>query len=240
MRSTPLCLALALALTTLGCGDVPDSPAIDAAEIDASTTLPFGELPGAVAASQCGSLFRCCNATELMDRFDGSDPPITTEAECTSSFTALFQSAFGRQMEAIAAGRLLYNGDEAFACLMRIDAAACGMATEVAQDSCNETVFVGTVAVTGMCRSDEECMGASVYCDGGSQTQFGRCTAKPGVGASCTFECVDGAYCDFSSTTCVAKKPNGRACQQSLECTSDYCNGTLCAVEPPTTECDGN
>lgn len=240
MRSIPLVsLVLVLAASASGCGDVPDSPSD--ASVDAVGTITFEQLPAQVAATQCGSLFRCCDATELMNEFNGSNPPITTEPECVTAFTELFQTNFGRLGEAITAGRLDYDGASAADCLERIDTAACGAATEVAQSSCQDSVFIGKVAVGGMCKLTDECAGSDVNCNGGSPTTFGSCVALPRMGMTCSGSCAAGAYCDFAVMTCVAAKANGAACTFSEQCISDFCDSVsnLCATEPPTMRCDG-
>ena len=63
------------------------------------------------------------------------------------------------------------------------------------------------------------------------------------IGAACSsIECVDGAYCDSATSTCLANKAAGTACTSSDECVNE-CDTTTntctcysgCNVGGPTT-----
>jgi len=63
----------------------------------------------------------------------------------------------------------------------------------------------------------------------------------PTEGQDCTDACAQGLYCGYDSTamkeTCQALLPNGTMCSGSNQCTSNYCNGSMCTDRPAT--CDG-
>jgi hypothetical protein len=168
-------------------------------------------------------------------------PTPTNEAECTAAFTPWIEDDFAEQNEAVAAGRLRYDGGAAAACFAELDAAVCTAANFGPQNEACDDIFVGAVAVGGMCLHDDECVGD------GDAICFGQaCTALPAVGMACMTggsvgdQCVHTAYCDQSTTLCVARKANGAVCVSALECLSLACDATgHCSDRPPSTQCDG-
>jgi hypothetical protein len=70
------------------------------------------------------------------------------------------------------------------------------------------------IAVGGACQYDG--------CVSGAFCLDGMCAAKLGAGADCSFNsweaCGDGLYCEDTSSTCAAKKPDGAACGSYDEC----------------------
>lgn len=65
-----------------------------------------------------------------------------------------------------------------------------------------------------------------LVCDVGAS---GRCVPLPGAGLPCAQEilCSADAWCDASADPpiCAARKPNGDACANDVECTSTWCDG---------------
>lgn len=65
-------------------------------------------------------------------------------------------------------------------------------------------------------------------------TYCGSNTCKPLVpaGSSCaesSSACDDASYCDFISEICVARVPDGSACDTNEQCQSSFCDGGTCA-----------
>jgi hypothetical protein len=203
---------------------------------DDAAPITFAQLPAKLATAQCSQTFRCCDSAEIMARFNGTNPPVTTEAECVTFYTGLFMTFLTD--EPVTAGRQAYDASAAGSCIADFESRSC-TDTSDAPTSC-EGVFVGKVAAAGMCKDDEDCAVSGSYCDGDTSTAFGTCKTKPAVGAACTEACVDTAFCDQGGTgNCVALKANGAACNLDEECTSDTCNASnLCAAAPLV--CDGN
>lgn len=226
MRSIPLVsLVVALAASSAACDG-------------GNGTIPFEQLPARLSESYCANVFRCCDTAERTDMFMNFNPPVTTEAECVTTLTALYQR-FLVGDEAFAAGRMGYNGDLAADCLARLDGASCGADTQAALDSCEDGVFFGKVPVGGQCKGSDECAPDNTICVGATSTDFGVCTALPGISQACPdFQCVEAAYCD--NNVCAAKKANGQTCGFSDECISDECNASnQCADPPVDNTCDG-
>lgn len=56
-----------------------------------------------------------------------------------------------------------------------------------------------------------------------------QCSDPAPIGGKCTYgssACVDGAYCDTTTSSCAAKKAAGATCEMSSECISGSCKGT--------------
>ncbi len=93
---------------------------------------------------------------------------------------------------------------------------------------CNPTTHECTaLGTTGqLCWADEDCV-TSDYCASGS------CRLRVAVGAACgntSGECVNTAYCDFSSSSiCKPLLPNGSACTDPSTCQSFNCDNGKCA-----------
>ncbi|MBK9034324.1 MAG: hypothetical protein IPL61_24175 [Myxococcales bacterium] len=204
---------------------------------DDNGSIPMDQFPSKLAAAACEQSFRCCDAAELMDRFQIFNPPPTTQAECTTALAALYQGLLF-DSEALAAGRITYDEGAAADCVAAIDGAACSV--ELGQAGACERVLVGQVAAGGACKSSNECVGEA-SCDGATSTALGTCTALATVGMACdAASCVASAWCDFTTTTCAADKANGAACSFDDECTSDFCDpNNACADQPASMVCDG-
>ena len=182
------------------------------------------------ASIECQQIFQCCDSTEIMDQFQGLNPPITTESGCVNSYQGLFQALLLPQMQAsIDNGRMVYHADLAGACIDALDGLTCAefsgfsSSSGVAPAGCSDP-FEGLVADGDPCASDNECQ--SSYCEGDSSSQEGTCKQLPGDGAACPdFDCADGFWCDFATGggTCVATKADGTDCNGNDECQSGSC-----------------
>jgi hypothetical protein len=211
-----LLVAAVLVTSALGCGG--DGSAV-----------PLDQYAHRIAASLCHATFRCCDASEL-----GLGAP-DTEAECVAAYEAQFQDGVDELAGALAAGRVIYDGDNLASCLGAADAAACGPAVSAAFGTC--APFVGTVALGGACERKLECTGGA-FCDH-------VCVTPPSAGMACIGEdCGDDSFCmadPVTGYTCIAKRADGGACTSPSQCVSAYCDfdADVCAEEPVSTRCDG-
>jgi hypothetical protein len=78
-------------------------------------------------------------------------------------------------------------------------------------------------------------MQANSACDGmrGPTCGFYQdITCMAAMGNLCRTTCTDSAQCDASAfcdgRQCLAKKPNGEACANAMECTTETCNNGVC------------
>ncbi|MEZ4370796.1 MAG: hypothetical protein R3B07_08220 [Polyangiaceae bacterium] len=81
----------------------------------------------------------------------------------------------------------------------------------------------------GDCSSSLGCNADDLYC---STT----CKTKVPPGQSCadsSSACDDAGYCDsFGTDTCIARRPNGEACDSNEQCESLYCDYDVCDTNP--------
>jgi hypothetical protein len=201
-----LALVLALAMTLTGCDDSDGDPA---------NYVAVGDMPKAYKAAYCTYLARC-----------GLFPD---QATCVSAALSVVPTIDPNLVAAVGAGRVLYNGSRVKACY---DA--------VANDTCDETdangrthiaacgaFFIGTLLAGEDCFVDQECV--SQRCSGDTDTSCTRGTCigdtapshdlvPIGMACSSSPQCVDGAYCDFTTGTCTALRGSGDSCTGSSEC----------------------
>ena len=149
-----------------------------------------------------------------------------------------------------AQGRVSYDAEASGTCIDSLKAMTCdefkqGIGGNMA--ACMAFIMP-KVAQGGACTQDFECTtgnceGADVSVD---PPVDGTCAAAPtlaAIGTSCaTTSCVDGAYCDSTTSTCVARKAAGETCTSDNECvntcdtTTDTCTCySGCHVAAPTT-----
>lgn len=145
---------------------------------------------------------------------------------------------------AIEAGKVIYHPDKARTCLNGITGSCDRLALNRSNNTlaCDET-FEGTVAAGGQCAIDEECQSAS--CDVPACPDAccqGTCVgdappARPRLGESCaeTTACVD-SFCDATTLTCAAYRPNGEACTSTNQCAAGACTNQICTALPKTGE----
>ena len=205
-------------------------------------SISLDELGAELGASSCAKIFECCSESELMEMFEGIDPPITTVEECEQFYAAFIGGLLlGPAREAVDRGTLVYNADLAGDCIAAFDSLSCDeveSAMDPTFEGC-ENIFEGQLANEESCVTDLECQ--SGFCDGDSlDGDPGVCKAVPGEGEPCeSFECADGTYCENSgsgSGVCTATKPDGAECTFDDECQSESCDVTCMAAVP---ECTG-
>ncbi len=227
-RLTPFMLVtLALAVNT--CGSPPNpTPA---------PTLALADVPARMAEVVCHQSFACCTTAEVMQRYMGLG--ITDEASCVTVASGLIQAFLIPQVQAgITAGRVVYHGDFAAACMNLYAALSCVEFSHVGSDmpAACQNPFEGLGQVGDPCHAEVECT-ATNYCVGGTAAMDGMCAARPVLGQPCPdFTCATGLYCDNTPATpvCAAPLADGQACMTGDECQSDSCSTGMCVPM-----CDG-
>jgi hypothetical protein len=220
--------------TLLGCGFVLLSLAAgcggssgDDDEGGSGGAVPISSFASRTAATACKLTYECCTSAQRAENaFFG-----TTEAECTSNYSALFTLVVPEINQSISQGRLRYDGNAYGACLAQIEAAGCaGTVTDPLQ--C-DNALVPLVESGGACTQQGECIDSACIGGDSSADVDGQCGAPLANGADCTDdgECSSG-YCDGLS--CAAQVANGAACSTDAQCQSDQCNTTTFVCEEAT------
>lgn len=85
------------------------------------------------------------------------------------------------------------------------------------------------------CDKDVNLCGPALRCDGTTKI----CVKAAAFGQACTYssDCVGDAYCDKS--TCVARRDDGKICEEHEQCSSDYCVGGECMPADAAQYCGG-
>jgi hypothetical protein len=81
------------------------------------------------------------------------------------------------------------------------------------------------------CDFDAECISGS--CELGISSTQRTCGHAAKLGENCAGACVEGAICDFATSTCVPPKTLGTQCYSSSECASKRCdpNTSVCVPD---------
>ncbi len=130
---------------------------------------------------------------------------------------------------------MTYDAVAALACLDALAAQGCAGGEDAVPAVCgqgryfNESpaarmFFVGTVALGGACRRNQECAGPDAYCAEVSAGQ-NSCMPLPHVGEPCSLAgCAGGAYCPRMAPRCRADQVGeGQTCEHDVWCLSDNC-----------------
>ena len=128
-----------------------------------SNSIPLDQICTQLFNAYC-SIFARCGALA-----NPSMCPLVPEADCALE-----------QRVAVDAGRILYNGQQAAACLNTINSVACTSDFVLGGPAC-EMVFVGLVANGSRCGSDQECVPGS-HCKVTAGTCGGICAQRIAVG----------------------------------------------------------
>lgn len=211
-------LVLAVLLLT-GCSDDSGDPGSYVSIADYSTEG---------RASWCSYLTRC-----------GFFPDPATCASANISVPPQLQMSPSTVAE-VRAGRILYNGNNAKACLDAYANATCDKTDEAGRapvPQCFE-LFRGAVDADGECFQDAECISGHCQIQVADQNcPVGKCignTPPPALtfgqlGDSCsTGTCAAGLYCDIETFTCLNLLSNGAPCVTNADC--GY--GLGCAGDP--------
>ncbi|MEO6773190.1 MAG: Dickkopf N-terminal cysteine-rich domain-containing protein [Kofleriaceae bacterium] len=140
------------------------------------------------------------------------------------------------EVQAALAGKLRYNGSLVAQCFAQLAASTCNpgdLANRRPIGQCLLGMFVGAGPSGAACSQNVECASGScaTSCEQDQQCCLGTCVGDappapaplvigdacpPGTGAYDA--CPVGAYCDTTTTSCTAVKPQGAHCQRTAEC----------------------
>jgi hypothetical protein len=129
---------------------------------------------------------------------------------------------------ALAARRIVLNGDQGSACIAALRAASCtnGLIDAFGTDACAH-IFTPEVATGGACQNSVECIAG--YCSAQTSGCMGACVAFIPTGASCanaTGNCATTDFCEPISGLCTARGGAGFSCMGSSYCQSGlHCVG---------------
>lgn len=195
------------------------------------------------AKAACETEVKCCTTKSI-------DP-----ASCESGFKTFCERNL---ISAVEAKKSTYNASEAAECVsfIRSQQDECKEAEDT-DGSCN-AAFVGTIPEGGDCKDffTACAKGLSCFLRVTGEVTTGTCVKPAGEGQSCAnapcddnlscvndtckrevaiggdcseAQCVPGAYCDFQTDKCMARKDTGAACGRGSECKSFQCTNGTCA-----------
>ena len=167
------------------------------------------------AEALCAKNWECCPASELADK---------TKADCVMNNQFGISALVGSINESQSKGRATYDAGKANACADALAAMTCDEFKQGGSNAATCMSFVTPkVAEGGACTQDYEC--TTNNCQGATTTDppvDGACAAAISlapIGGACTgIECVDGAYCDSTTSTCQKSKGAGETCTSDSEC----------------------
>jgi hypothetical protein len=202
------------------------------------SSVGIEDFPQKYAQTLCKKNFDCCDDSELAGK---------TMSTCVTDNQTVIGILVAEINSSQAQGRASYDAKQSGTCIDSLNAMTCeefkqGIGGNMA--ACMAFIMP-KVAQGGACTQGFECTTGN--CEGASTDPVvdGMCVAAPvlaAVGQSCAANaCVDGAYCDATST-CQPVKAAGAACTDDSECVNT-CNTTTntcscyagCAVAGPTT-----
>jgi hypothetical protein len=198
--------------------------------------VPLDQIDKGYKTAQCKHLVMCG---------EFADQNACEAANLTVTFS-ISQTA----VNAVLAGRMYYKGDVLAACFDKLATETCDTTDADGRylPECSVSPFRGAQHAGDPCGLDSECI--SGVCQGnggqGSGCIDGTCVGDTApiaqqpapIGQPCALgtgsgpSCVMGGFCDFNSSTCVALKASGTACNTSTEC-----NYGLGCVGSPTRTC---
>lgn len=216
LRGFPLPHLLLLLLATLlapGCSPAAEPP-------EEAPTLEAGEAIEALVALQVEHA--CREAWTCPARSYGDTPFLSrhdAEADCVEDnlLADFLRARYTRHRQAVAEGRMRYDGEAAARCVERSRAAFDETLCELPplQDtSCGE-IFIGLAGPEQPCVDDEECQGQMECVDASTgEPCTGRCRSCDGVA------CAEDEHCDRRGDTprCVADLEVGDACVDDDQC----------------------
>jgi len=176
------------------------------------------------AEALCAKNWECCPASELADK---------TKADCLNNNQFAISALVGEINDSQSKGRATYDAGKANACADALKAMTCDEFKQGGSNAATCMSFVmAKVAEGGACTQDYEC--TTNNCQGATTDPPVDGSCAPAVslapiGSPCTaLECVDDAYCDSTTSTCVKVKGAGEACTSDSQCVNscDTTSGT--------------
>lgn len=193
--------------------------------------VALAELDTEMGATMCAKMVECCTTAELEEELLGA----SNQQECEAFYAGFIGQLLIPVLEdSVAAGRLVYDGEQMRTCLDALAAIECAdlrAALESGPAGSCEDPFTGQVAIGGMCANDVDCV--TELCNG-DQVDFegnvtmGVCAQMPSNGQACVDNtCGAGLFCDYAggSPTCQPELADGSGCSSDDDCTSGSCNG---------------
>jgi hypothetical protein len=167
--------------------------------------IPLGDVPAKYAAASCVALAACFG--ELAQEFmNGEDCNQLLEKRIANGDFASLQ-------QAVASGKVTYDGTKMQACLDRLSGAGCKLFTEREFAEC-VAASDGTIAEGGDCNFDFECK-SPAFCKVDAACP-GKCAPLQAAGAACTDDdqCQSGLICTGPGT-CEKPSAAGQSCQNA-------------------------
>jgi hypothetical protein len=206
-----------------------------------SSSVSIQNFPQKYAETLCAKNFQCCGASELTGK---------TQSQCVTDNQSAISFLIAEINASQAQGRVSYDPNASGTCIDSLKAMTCDEFKQGIGGNMSACMafIMPKVALGGACTQPFECTTGN--CEGSDVSVDppvdGMCAAAPtlaALGTSCaTTSCVSGAYCDSTTTTCVARKAAGETCTSDNEClnTCDTASGTCscysgCHVGAPTT-----
>ena len=189
-------------------------------DVNAVASIALADLASKTAIELCKANFSTCTPADKI--------PYATQAGCVAAVTAADAADFQQIIDKVNAGKIVYDGVAADACLT-LAALHCDDLDFVDGPPVCHNVFKGLAFQGAKCNMNVECV--SDFCFFGTDGCPGMCKNRKPLGALCTDndKCVAGAVC-FGGQ-CVADLPKGAGagcnpltCQDGLFCNSaDIC-----------------
>ncbi len=191
----------------------------------AASSVGVEELPAEYAQALC-EVFKGC----IGDFWEFFRPG----EDCVKQFTVTAEEALATLPDAIAAGRVKYDGSKVSRCLEDVVARGCDGLSQREPPSCQEAIE-GTVDEGEACELDAECSGDR-YCKVGSACP-GACAPYEQAGGKCVSNdhCATGLKCSRSGA-CVAPSKQDEACNQGEP---DCADGLICLREDAAAKTPG-
>lgn len=148
-----------------------------------SSSISFGSLDREFAEAVCRQLAQCPNPgpSSVLMAYLARNPGLYS---CADLFERGGAVSFGTYQSSIDAGRIVYDGGAAAACLDLVGSACGDGGLLLASSAECQRVFTGTVPLDGACSLDLECAG-DAHCDLETMCP-GTCKAAPTLGEACS------------------------------------------------------
>jgi hypothetical protein len=152
-----------------------------------SNPIPIDQVPTQLATGVCAAE-KACAPFFYSIGFANTD--------CVTSLAKQFQEASYTDLQnAVTAGTVKYDGNQARNCVNAVSAGSCSVLDNKLPDACQKT-FTGTVATGADCDIDEECVGLS-RCEVTGGACPGKCAQRASAGIACAADgdCALGLVC---------------------------------------------
>jgi hypothetical protein len=160
------------------------------------------ELPALYARAYCDAQRAC--AGDVLEVFLAGE-------DCEANVETAIADEIPRIEQAIAAGKMRYDGTKVQACVDELRSRGCLVGTDDPVECTNASD--GTVAEGDACSMSAECAGGNTYCKTDA-TCPGRCAVREAAGGPCrrNSECAAGLQCSEATRRCYAPAAAGAAC----------------------------